>query len=760
VLDDAHRIVDPAVFEFLDLLVQRLPPRWGVLIASRVDPPLALARLRARGELAEFRQDDLGFSNDEVRELSRARDLPLSDAQAQQLFQRTHGWAAGLSLVLSHAARAGSAPAGNLRERHVFDYLASEVLDQLEAPLREFLLRCSVLPELTASRCSAVSGDAQAPRRLEEIERRGLFVSLRGEDRGETILCLHDLFRDCLEERLRSELPGELPLLLRRAADSEPDLSRRIGYLARAGDWTTAEQTLYELGPGLLARGAVTPTLRLIEQFPAPMRERSPLLAHLRGLCAWAHWDLLPMCQSLQLAAQGHLQRGDTAAAQRAQALVVLGLSAGGQVQRSVELLAALSRQPLDTATETIAWQARSWHAIAGSRLDGVAAPLAKTIELLERSTDPVLWLQCVPLTSFVGLPGTRGPLQRYIDGALRRTPAEPASPMRVLAQALQAGVWLWDGRADDAAQLLARADDDCRWLNRPPNLSGYIHLFLGLTQAVRGRREAALAATQARIDGLDDERTSGRREVWIAHFLYARLRIAMMLDDAATVREIAARLAARSSPPAVPLFVSEQRPLAGHLAALDERWADAAALYAEALQDPVGIDLYGQAIEVQVRLADALVCCRRIAEAAAALAPALARSAATGEVGAALFAGPRALTRLAATAWGAHLDAPSVRMLHDWAQRLQTLRGVPSAGAARPSSAADPIDVVLSQREREVLARMAAGDSNKLIARAFELSPHTVKRHVANILDKLGVQSRGQAAARFRSAHLSPGAD
>src|SRR5207237_1195637 len=142
------------------------------------------------------------------------------------------------------------------------------------------------------------------------------------------------------------------------------------------------------------------------------------LLAHLRGLCAWAHWDLMTMCQSLERAAKGHRARGDNAAAQRAQVLVVLGLSAGGAVQRSMELLQALSAQPLDMPTETIAWQARSWHALAASRTDAVAEPLSKMMDLLECSDDPVLWLQCVPLTSFVGLPRTRPSLQRYIDGA------------------------------------------------------------------------------------------------------------------------------------------------------------------------------------------------------------------------------------------------------------------------------------------------------------------------------------------------------
>src|SRR5580765_5226689 len=104
VLDDAHRVSDAAVFEFLDLLLERLPPQWGVIVASRTDPPLAsLARLRAHGELAEFRQRELRFTLDEVRALLPAGDDSATldhEATSERLYQRTHGWAVGLRLAV------------------------------------------------------------------------------------------------------------------------------------------------------------------------------------------------------------------------------------------------------------------------------------------------------------------------------------------------------------------------------------------------------------------------------------------------------------------------------------------------------------------------------------------------------------------------------------------------------------------------------------------------------------------------------------
>jgi LuxR family maltose regulon positive regulatory protein len=134
---------------------------------------------------------------------------------------------------------------------------------------------------------------------------------------------------------------------------------------------------------------------------------------------------------------------------------------------------------------------------------------------------------------------------------------------------------------------------------------------------------------------------------------------------------------------------------------------------------------------------------------AAATIRPALASALENGEVGGLLLAGAGTLARLAAAAWRDELSSAEVGLLHRLAQRG-------SAGGAangRPATV-DPGESPLSLREQEVLARIAAGDSNKLIARAFDLSPHTVKRHVANILDKLGVTSRSQAAAWYRARY------
>jgi LuxR family maltose regulon positive regulatory protein len=782
VLDDAHRIAEPAIFEFLDYLVERLPPNWVLVLSSREEPPLALARLRARGEAVELRYEALRFNEAEVRQLlERGPAAAASAAEAAELMQRTDGWPAGLALMIGHLSgqaspqRRASASGPHALRRQVFDYLATEVLAAMPRELREFLLRCSVLHELSPARCAAVSGDAAAARWLEQVQRSPLVSVL---DEQEPVLRLHDLLRDCLDDLLRREMPDEIAALLQRAAAGETDPVRRIGYLLQAGVFADAEGALAAAGQKLIASGHTAAVLRLIDQFPPAWREQSARLTHWRGLCAWAHWDLLAACSALDRAATLYDQLGQPAGAQRARTMVAIGLTAGGQLERAAALLARVQAAPMDRHAEATAWQAQSWLLIATSRLSEVAESHAKMVDLLEADQrdggiDAMLWFQSVPPTLMIGLPGVRPHLVRWVQGALARTPVEPPTQLRVLAQLQQAGLDLWEGRHEAAAEALQAAASDCRWLNEPPSVIGNLHRFAALTHAVRGEREAALAAADGMLHNLvTDERTSGRTKVWLNHMLYFKLRVAATLGDADVQREVVTRLSAAADAEETALFVRERACLPARLAELYERWADAAAGYEAALGDEAAIDLYGQAAELRMRLAHARLKLQQPAAAAAALAPVFEHVRASGEVGGVLLAGAAVLRALADARWSEALGADEQRALRDWAGLIgraarvslmaavaSTAVAAPAAPVASPASPAPSSNTgaalagaaSLSAREREVLRCIAAGDSNKVIARTFDLSPNTVKRHVSNILDKLALSSRGQAAAWYR---------
>jgi LuxR family maltose regulon positive regulatory protein len=204
------------------------------------------------------------------------------------------------------------------------------------------------------------------------------------------------------------------------------------------------------------------------------------------------------------------------------------------------------------------------------------------------------------------------------------------------------------------------------------------------------------------------------------------------------------------------------EEPIAANLAWLEGREAEAIERWRRALERDESIDLIGQAVETRVRLARALVRRGELTEAGRVLLPAFERcdADAEGGPGGALFA-PAALQELADARWGRALPAQRVDQLRRWCAlfrvgRPAAPRSIASDAAPTDTQPANPSGPLASftPRELEVLARIAAGDSNKLIARSLDLSLHTVKRHVANILGKLDVATRGQAAAWHRT-HL-----
>ncbi len=750
VLEDTHRIADPAVFEWCDLLLERLPAGWTLVMSSRVDPPLALPRLRACGELVEFRIEDLRFSPEEAGALAGQAGVGGAE-DVEPLWRRTQGWAAGLRLALNAGQGAGARGAA---DRHAFDYLASEVLDALPARLRHFLLRASPLPELSAARCAVVTGHGDAARLLDETERRGLFVSVLAGD--EPTLALHDLFRDCLEERLARELPDEVPGLLQRAADTEPDAQRRIGFLLRGGHWAQAQAVLEAAAPAWIGAGALDTVFRVIEQFPPGWRQQAPGLDFLDGIANWARWSFPRMAESLQRALAGYARAGggDSDDAKRCLVYHAVALCGQGLLAQSRREIDALMTQPMPDAVRAPAQLLRTWHALDGDTLAPVPALYAEAVDTLERADDPDLWTRCQTLPVFVGLPGMAPVLQRYNRGAGRHVGDVPTT-RRAAVFALDALSLLWQGRFDEAAAALQSAEEDQRWLGMPLAVATFTRSARALWHAWHGEGAAALAAAQGLLDDLDDPRSRDRRRVWRGYYQFFLARTALAVGDAAALRAMHERLPARADAFEPALLAAQRCALAAHVAWADGRFAEAVPGYRAALEREPQLVLFAQNVEIRLRLAHACQALGDVAGALDALRP-LPESVPRDHAAAALMVGEAVLAALAGGALGARM-APALKhwLLH-WQRISAELRGqarrAPAAAPAKAAGAPAGTGLPLTEREREVLERIAAGDSNKLIARAFDLSPHTVKRHVANILDKLGANSRGQAAACYRA--------
>ncbi len=285
VLDDYHVIDAREVQEGMAFLLDHLPPSLHVVIASRADPALPLARLRVRGELAEIRAAELRFTPDEAAAyLNGMMGLQLTARDVTALEARTEGWIAALQLAaLSMQGRddvAGFIDGFAGDDRYVVDYLAEEVLQRQSDRVQAFLLQTSILGRLSGPLCDAVTGQGGGKATLEALDRGNLFlVPLDGRRRWYRY---HHLFADVLQARLLDEQPGQVPDLHRRASawheqHGEPPVA--IGHALAAGDFGRAAD-LVELAIPAMARTRQEATVRAwLEMIPDDVVRVRPVLS-------------------------------------------------------------------------------------------------------------------------------------------------------------------------------------------------------------------------------------------------------------------------------------------------------------------------------------------------------------------------------------------------------------------------------------------------------------------------------------------------
>ena len=744
VLDDLHAVADARVFEFLGQLIEGLPQNWTLAIATRVEPPLALGRWRARREMAEFDETMLGFSRKEVQDLWRhatGRDDP---EQAERLHERTQGWAAGLCLSLEASmGSAAAAPAGTRHNRrHLFDYLATEVFEDLPGELQAFLLRCSLLPELTAASCEQISGNPHAAKLLGDIERRRLFTSML--DSEELTLRLHDLFRDFLEERLRRLHPEEVPMLLRRAAQGEADPVRRTRMYLRAGAWDEAQQTLADATPDMLACDEGAQVIRLVEQFPADIQASSPFLAYARGLCTWPQYQYGAVRSAMAQAAAGFDTLGRHDDAQRARAMEALAMFFCGQSEEARRLGQVVRAQPMDLETETLSEVLDFWYEGYHGPVDGPEHRLAKVVDLLAKGGSADLWFRCMTrVNTFISRPGVGAQIRRLVEGA-RAAAGDGHWSLQANANLMEAWLLLWQGNITELEAALRQIEDDSQWLGQPAGLRIRLLVLKVMYQVVFDDRDAVRAtrdaiATHASL--LDPSST-----LPLTYFSVVVIASAAIGDWPAVRMHLPAlRLKPNHEKSSMQMLI---RTFKAQLDLHEGRIGDALATLREVAARSTLIDtMYLNAL-VRTQLALAELAEGSPAAAWQALEPLIERVVASGNVGQVLGVGLHVLTELSLAAWGTAASREGLAILRQWVDTARRFK----VGSQEAPGASAAGDAGLSARELEVLALLTAGQSNKLIARSLDLSPHTVKRHVARILDRLDLVSRTQAAAWYRT--------
>ncbi|NKI16061.1 hypothetical protein HCU74_01385 [Spongiibacter sp. KMU-166] len=290
--DNFEAVHNPVVLGLIQRGIQSLPPGSRAIIASRKQAELGLAKLRARGELIEFDASHLRFSSEEAAELiNRALGSTLTASQHERLYRSTEGWAAALWLA-SMALRDKTDAETFIQSfsgsnAAVASYLAEDVLRGLSEELRQFLLRISVLDELTPELCDAVTRRRDSADLLTTLHQQGLFVQL--EDEGQSNYSFHALFRDFLRTQLERQCSdADIADLHHRAAEAYLQRKRPIPALHhrfRSRDYTRAIALLQAHLPKLLDDGRLRLTLRLIDTLPGSVLAEHSYLQLVRAWC-------------------------------------------------------------------------------------------------------------------------------------------------------------------------------------------------------------------------------------------------------------------------------------------------------------------------------------------------------------------------------------------------------------------------------------------------------------------------------------------
>ena len=287
VLDDFHVIQDRFILQVLENLVANPPPLLHLVLITREDPPLPLARLRANNWLTEIRAQDLRFSGQDTARFLAALGLSLSPADIAALENKTEGWIAGLQLAAialqSASAVQGEADPSNFiadlsgSHRFILSYLTEQVLDQQPDEVRQFLLQTAVLDKLHGELCEAVTGRSDGRSLLERLFRANLFL-VPLDDEGQWYR-YHHLFADLLRDRQSVLLGEETAVLHQRASRwyaQENMINEAIQHALAAADYAQAVELLENHAMRLIMQGYVKTVNGWVETIPQQWQSQSP----------------------------------------------------------------------------------------------------------------------------------------------------------------------------------------------------------------------------------------------------------------------------------------------------------------------------------------------------------------------------------------------------------------------------------------------------------------------------------------------------
>ncbi|MBK9124027.1 MAG: AAA family ATPase [Chloroflexi bacterium] len=778
VLDDYHSVDSQPVDEALAFLVDHLPPKLHLVIATREDPQLPLARLRARGQLTELRVADLRFTADEAAGfLTNVMGLSLSPEDIRALESRTEGWVAGLQLAAlalqGAVTERGQDAARFIRSfsgshHFVLDYLVEEVLNRQSAQDQTFLLRTSILDRLCGPLCDAVVGDlpGDGQARLERLERANLFlIPLDGERRWYRY---HHLFAELLRVRSTKAQAAELPALHARASvwyEQQGEDADAIRHALASGDMDRSADLIERVWPQMDEMYQSNTWIRWVRALPDEVIQARPVLSLGYG------WALLNM--------------GDVDAAEAH--LIDAEKWLDGRDPDELPADVVVVDEKLFRGLPGAIAGARAYRALTMGDTAAALIHAKRARELSARVDDPS-YRQAVALTGVAYW--ANGDLE-MADRALEefRTTMLDAG---VIHDAVGIAFILYDirialGRLTEALKSFDEALAIARQLGDPPPLStqdiyrglAALHIERGeLDEAVTNLHTAEtlvtvntlndwpyrLAVTQARMCEVTGDLDGALEHLEDAEHEYKP----SPLPNVRPVAALKARVWTRQGKLTEAADWARTYGIAADMDITYLREFEALTL-ARLLIAQHRVDPRNGTLDTALELLDRVLCAAEDGARAGTAAECLMlRALATADHdGAAAALKPfRQALELAERAGFVQMfvdeGPPMVRLLTEADRHgitptyTRRLLGAFDRGIAHtPPSAAQGLIEPLSDREMEVLELVAAGLSNAEIAERLFLALDTVKGHNRRIFGKLGVQRRTEAIARARELGL-----
>ncbi len=745
VLDDLHHLSNAALVADLGRLVELIPPNVHLVLSTRIDLPIAWSRHRVRREMTEIRQSDLALDDvDSAFLIERMAGHSLGSDSVSALVDRTEGWATGLQLagMMLRLHRDPDAFITQLsgNDRLIADYLSEEVLDAQPDSRRRFLLRISVLDEMSAELVGRLTDVPDAQQELEELERRSMFL-VPLDDRREWFR-FHHLFRDLLRFRLRAEDPLAEAQLLGRAAHwhlERGDVNAAVDYLLAAKDWDGALDVILGRGSEVFERGEMATVIRWINEVPEAARSGRRDVALLLGA--------LKLAEGQVVEAEDTLRRvtGDPDA------------SPGEQLAAQA-LLAAMAQ-----------WRPRPYVSIdvATRALDMLARIGHHPVPVVMNLTDP----QSLEAMATVScgrahfLAGNMDEARYWLERGLA-SPGAAYSIWRVSGLGSLSLLEAWRGRTERAEELAAEAlaiAGAVGRLSHPSTADAY----LAITLAALERGQPRSAALSLHEGSLRAEANRRAQLSWIAHLETALHHAADGLPDLAMTTLLSNRNELGAPPP-----VAADRLLAlrGRLLRLGgspdqslrvlgdgvsrsteltfERAAASIALghvdLARKLIDgtPAPFDTTDPLVVVERLILQAWMAHADgfVDEARTRLAEATDVAERHCLVEVFVRAGPTVIQLVSELSEG---PSEFRRIVLDRAREVLT-----------PSPGAELVDP-LTDRELEILSYLPSRYTNTELAERCYVSVNTIKTHMAHIYRKLDVPNRNGAIVRAREIGL-----